>query len=314
MSKFSLNNSPKKFIPKISKRFFVFIGVITVIDLSYFSASYFFGRSIEYLYVVLSSLVIVIIFWLKKPMSIVKKLFFIIGIFLLTTLTGILFIFLTLILPGSKNHEYIMYKICLPALDKYYRIKDKGNWPSVLGGYDLNKNGENRWWVQHLECEKNVREGKGPIFSENPPGFRVINKSNEDIWKTIKMKSTGISPILYPQILPSGLQSQKIIQSVPDAFFVEYSFANKKLLHLGVVQSPEEWVTNGSPNPNQIIVHGQKGTLERITGGVLLLRWQEPGVWKTSYGQKDKVSYMITAEGFTPEQVEEFAESLKPLN
>ncbi len=309
MPKFSLNNSSKKFIPKISKRFFIFIGVITVIDLSYFSASYFFGRSIDYPYFLIPYLIVSINFLIKTPIGLLKKLFIILGTFFLTAITGILLLFSTMTIPGSKNHDYIMYKVCLPVIDKYYATKGINR---LSPPNDKNAAGEYRWWVQHLECEKNVREGKGPIFSENPPGFPVINKNNEDIWKTIKMKSTGISPILYPQILPSGLQSQKIIQSVPDAFFVEYSGSNKKILHLGVVQSPEEFVANGAPN--QIIVRGQKGTLDRITGGVLLLRWQEPGVWKTPYGQKLKVSYMITAEGFTPEEIQDFAESLKPLN
>ena len=166
MSKFSINNFHKK----ITKTTLSFICVIVVIDLSYFCASYFFGKSIDYPYFFIPYFIVPIVFFIKKPIGLLKKLFIIFGTFFLSAIIGILLIFSTMVIPGSKEHDYIMYKVCLPAIDRYYASKGR----SRLLAIDKNAAGEYRWWVQHSECEENVRKGNGPIFSENPPGFPLI--------------------------------------------------------------------------------------------------------------------------------------------
>jgi hypothetical protein len=70
--------------------------------------------------------------------------------------------------PGSKEHNYVMYELCLPAIDTYYQRKGTSR---MTEGMHQNKDGMNKWWYQHLECEQNVWAGKGPIFADNPPGF-----------------------------------------------------------------------------------------------------------------------------------------------
>ncbi len=79
----------------------------------------------------------------------------------------------TTMLPGSQNHDYVMYEICFPAMKKYYGVPDDQGIPSG----PMDKNGWGKWWYQHSECETNVYDGKGPIFSENPPGFVPVNES-----------------------------------------------------------------------------------------------------------------------------------------
>ena len=158
--------SSAKFHRKISKRAILFIIAVVLIDLSYFSASYFFDKSIEYPYFVLPFLIVTILFWIPKPMGMLKKLTLIVITFLLTTATGMLMLFLTMMI-----HDHIMYKVCLPTIDKYYASQEKNR---LIQTNDKNVAGEERWWVQHLECEDNYRKGLGPIFSENPPGFSAL--------------------------------------------------------------------------------------------------------------------------------------------
>lgn len=164
---------------KISKSLIFFIGAIFVTNLFFFSPAYFFGEEpiawdsplAIYLYP-LPNLVISFVFWMFQPIGTLKKPFLIFATFLLTAFTGFALIFSTMYLPGSKEHNYIMYKVCVPALDKYYAARGQTR---LSNPSDKNAKGEHRWWVQHSECEENVRNGKGPVFSENPPGFPPLN-------------------------------------------------------------------------------------------------------------------------------------------
>ncbi len=86
------------------------------------------------------------------------------------SLIGIVLIFSTMFIPGSKEHNYIMYEVCLPAIRKHYGLDTDEPFPNEI----VDGEGWGKWWYQHLECEENVRAGNGPIFSENPPGFDPV--------------------------------------------------------------------------------------------------------------------------------------------
>ncbi len=79
-------------------------------------------------------------------------------------------IFSTMFLPGSLEHNHVMYDVCFPAMKKYYTVPEDGTLPA--GPTDAH--GMGKWWYQHSECEQNVKAGKGPLFSENPPGFLLM--------------------------------------------------------------------------------------------------------------------------------------------
>ncbi len=142
-----------------------------------------------------------------------------------------------------------------------------------------------------------------------------ITTTSTSIWKTIQMKSTGIAPILYPEKLPSGLQTQKIIRSGSDNFLVEYTGSNKKIDLLVDMISPGEIDAKGSQT--QITIRGQKGTLQLQNAAkpseFIWLWWEEPGSWKLGGTTRNKIFYMVTGSGFTPQEIENFAETLKPL-
>lgn len=156
---------------RLSRRWLFFLGFILVTYVILFGASYFFNKEIEFQFSLPLYFITAVIFWIGQPMNLIKKCFVIFLTFLIITFIGLALIFLTLALPGSKNHDYIMSHICLPAIDKYYENK---KWNRASPANDKNAAGQTRWWVQHLECEENVTKGVGPMFSENPPGFPMI--------------------------------------------------------------------------------------------------------------------------------------------
>lgn len=160
----------------MNRSFIFFIITIFLLNFVFFAPIYFFNKYIInfdgpanlYLFL-LPYLIVSFIFWIRKPIGMFKKPFVIFATFFLTALTGFAMMFLPMSLPGSKEHNYVMYHVCMPAIEKYYANKGK---PLVEDLSDKNAKGEFRWWVQHSECEQNVYKGKGPIFSENPHGFK----------------------------------------------------------------------------------------------------------------------------------------------
>lgn len=112
------------------------------------------------------------ILWKKLPFRSWFKIIFVVSSFVVAVFATTSLIFLTMILPGSKEHNYVMYSICEPAMRRHYGIKEGEHVQKT--GEPVDKNGSGKWWYQHLECEQNVYNGKGPIFSENPPGFKPI--------------------------------------------------------------------------------------------------------------------------------------------
>ena len=110
----------------LNKSFILFIITIFLLNFVFFAPIYFFNKYIInfdgpasiYLFL-LPYLIVSFIFWIGKPIGMFKKPFIIFATFILTALTGIAMMFSAIFLPGSKEHNYVMYNICLPAMEKY---------------------------------------------------------------------------------------------------------------------------------------------------------------------------------------------------
>jgi hypothetical protein len=101
-----------------------------------------------------------------------KKVTLILVLALIGVLSPLLLFIALIQSPGQKEHDRIMYEICLPELRKYYKVSVEDPLPQN----ELDNDGKPKWWYQHSECERNIELGYGPIFSENPPGFYPVKK------------------------------------------------------------------------------------------------------------------------------------------
>lgn len=162
---------------KQKNRYTLPIILYAAIDLLLFSSGYFYIRSLVDFFdpqiILLINIVISFLIALTLKTTTFKKLQFIIIASLGNSFIGFLLILSTMFLPGSREHNYVMYHICLPAIKKHYHLKENEGFPDT-GQYD--KNGQQKWWYQHSECEENVWNGKGPVFSEDPPGFVPVKE------------------------------------------------------------------------------------------------------------------------------------------
>lgn len=141
---------------------YLFVDAV-VFGSAYFNAAMGFFQIIFFNFLV--TLVIAMFMFNKKE---TKSLVLLILIAFLNLFLAFVLLFLSMSVPGSKQHTYIMYNLCLPAIKRYYGYDPKQPFPT---NGPLDEKGWGRWWYQHVECEENVRKGKGPIFSENPPRF-----------------------------------------------------------------------------------------------------------------------------------------------
>lgn len=101
--------------------------------------------------------------------SIKKKILLTLTV-LISILTPVWLLFLIMIFPGQKEADRILFDICIPAIQKYY--EEKGQQDYLEGPYD--QKGNSRYNYQVWECEQNMRDGKGPIFSDNPKEFKPV--------------------------------------------------------------------------------------------------------------------------------------------
>lgn len=98
-----------------------------------------------------------------------KRILFVIVASIVSSIIGFLLLLSTMKLPGSREHNHIMYDICLPAIRAHYGLKEG---EAFSGDSRHDKDGNGKWWYQHSECEENVLNGKGPVFSEEPAEFK----------------------------------------------------------------------------------------------------------------------------------------------
>ncbi len=174
---------------KIKKReMLIFLVIILLISLCFFSASYFFNESVLQSEFVLFHLVISaipylavsVIFWVMQPIATWKKPFVITATTILGFVIGILFVLSTFYLPGSRNKAYVE-GICSSVVLKHYGVKNITDLPTTHSAFDLGQTFY-RWYAQQAECVENFYTGKGPVFSENPPGFAPVHPTAN--WKT----------------------------------------------------------------------------------------------------------------------------------
>ena len=122
-------------------------------DLVFFSAAYFYNKFLFPAWYIglIPFAIITISSWIFVKMHIAKKLLLIIASFIIGVVSGYILLFSTMLLPGSKEHNHVMYYVCLPALKNYY--KSQGT------TFSLDEKG----WKEHEQCERNVWNGKEPL-------------------------------------------------------------------------------------------------------------------------------------------------------
>lgn len=139
----------------------------------------------------------------------------------------------------------------------------------------------------------------------------------DDVWNGVRDGvKQSVSPVLRPGALPPELrqmEARNIGQGTFEVVYSQYSDSGKRL-QIGVYpyQLPP-------PDPRgtraQVTVRGQPATLQvndPKNDGRVWLSWEEPGNWQPP-GEKvarDKVFYLIYAEGLTAEEVQQIAASL----
>ncbi len=89
--------------------------------------------------------------WVAAKMHPFRKLVHMICTFCIGVITGYIFIIAATITPGSKDHNYVMYRVCIPALDRHYQAKGRI--------FSLNDTG----WKEHVKCEYNVWNNREPL-------------------------------------------------------------------------------------------------------------------------------------------------------
>lgn len=141
-----------------------------------------------------------------------------------------------------------------------------------------------------------------------PPGSPVVQE--RAIWDTIVRTTAGrITPVLRPAAFPAGLDTVQLIASGSDFFHVLYTGPTKQLhLSVGLLNPPP------AADQRQITVRGQRATLNVFPEGHVTLHWDEPGTWQLGGGQapRDYVSYFLSADGFSPDDVQAIASALVP--
>jgi hypothetical protein len=143
---------------KFKRALLIFLALTFIVDISIFSAAYFYNKLVpaRYLYVMYIAFAIIsIASWSTVKVHIIKKLLLIGIFFVLGAVSSYIFLISTMFLPGSKEHNYVMYSVCLPALRKHYQSKGKI--------YSLVNVPNNKGWEEHELCEQNVWSGKEPL-------------------------------------------------------------------------------------------------------------------------------------------------------
>lgn len=125
---------------------------ILIVDLVFFLAAYLYNAFLpHYALMMLPYAIIALYFGLTLKKKIRIKVLFIVLSFILGCISGFIFLFVTMFVPGSKEHNNVMYRVCLPALKEYYVKSGKK--------YSLNETG----WREHEICEQNVWAGREPL-------------------------------------------------------------------------------------------------------------------------------------------------------
>jgi hypothetical protein len=173
---------------RVQKPTLIFLGLMLLISLCYFSASYFFNESIlqsefvlfHLLISAIPYLAVSVIFWAMQPITTWKKPFVITATTLIGSVVGFFVVLSTFYLPGSRNKAYVEGSICAPAVMKHYGVENITDLPPSHSAFDLGQTFY-RWYAQQAECVDNFYRGKGPVFSENPPGFANVEGRTERI-------------------------------------------------------------------------------------------------------------------------------------
>ena len=108
----------------------------------------------------------------KIELTNLKRIVFIILMALISFLAPIIILMVIMPSPGQKDAGRILFDVCIPEIENYYKEKGQKNY---LEG-PLDKEGNSKYNYQVWECEQNMRDGKGLAFSENPANFIPASK------------------------------------------------------------------------------------------------------------------------------------------
>ncbi len=131
------------------------------------------GIGIPLDFILIGIIDVVLFFTVGKKIELTKrKKTIVITLFTLISMLSPLWVLMLILLSsGQKEADHILFDICIPKVQKYY--KEKG-WS--LDHDPADKSGATRYSFMISECEKNVQNGKGPTFSDNPAGFIPVTK------------------------------------------------------------------------------------------------------------------------------------------
>ncbi|MGE5141071.1 MAG: hypothetical protein ACM3JD_16510, partial [Rudaea sp.] len=137
------------------------------------------------------------------------------------------------------------------------------------------------------------------------------------VWQAVKRQvGTSITPLLKPGWVPSDLSGVQMLNAAPGTFEVEYRGQGKSLdISVSTLQPPDLG-PNGSRTA--VTVRFEQATLQQqsaAAGGKIWLWWDETGKWIPVEGAAPKpaVTYMILAAGLTPDEVQQVAGRMVPL-
>src|SRR5204863_8204699 len=96
-----------------NKSLALFIGSILIINFIFFSPIYFFNKyiidldsPIKLCLFLLPYLIVCFLFWIRKPLGVIKKTIIILLTAFFTAFTGFVMMLSTMVLPGSKEHNH----------------------------------------------------------------------------------------------------------------------------------------------------------------------------------------------------------------
>ena len=141
--------------------------------------------------------------------------------------------------------------------------------------------------------------------------------ADDGAWEKVARSVTGVETILRPAIVPEGLGPVSVLKAEHSWFEVEYRGEVRRLfIGVGLVD-PSTFGDEGERR--EIVVRGQPATLlvqnRAQPEEQVIVWWDEPGHWSLSPGDdssRDRISYLVGAEGLGPEEVERVVASLRP--
>lgn len=172
-------------------------------------------------------------------------------------------------------------------------------------------------------CTKPEPLGTPATLSTPPSTLTLVTSTpvldEQAAWDEVARSVQAVSPVLRPQFMPPGIESARVQKAGLGTFWVEYSGPGKRLGIGAGAFNPSMVTTDSGGEQRRVTVRGQPATLQMKSRArpseSVQLWWQEPGEWVPGAGapMRDRVFYMISAQGLEPDVVLQLANSLRPM-